>query len=143
MEAAANLNAEFETTDCTDDASSNAISSQLIFNEGIDTDPGSMRGRWIPNRVTSSAPAIEVGDHLIFKWYTRVRMTWCVLWAPSDTVCAYSGGAICGYCPIELIPVRRPSKHFPVKVKNGVLHGEIGTRTAARAVLPSGFLYSW
>jgi hypothetical protein len=32
----------------------------------------------------------------------------CAL-APSDTVCAYSSGAICGYCPIELIPVRRPS----------------------------------
>jgi hypothetical protein len=41
-----------------------------------------MRGRWIPKRVTSSAPAIEVGDHLIFKWYTRVRMAWCVLWLP-------------------------------------------------------------
>src|SRR5271166_5604488 len=112
------------------------IRRHSIFNEGIDTGPGSMRGRWIPDRVTSSAPAIEVGDHLIFKWYARVRVKWGVFWAPSDTVGAYSGGAIGGYCPAELIPVRRPSSSdLPVQDPIFYFHGKMFDRRKSRAAI--------
>jgi len=112
------------------------IRRHSIFNEGIDTGPGSMWGRRVADRMAGSAPAIEVGDHLIFKWYTRVRMTWGVLWAPSDTVGAYSGGAIGGYCPIEIIPVRRPSSS-DLSVQNPIFyfHGKMFDRRKSRAAI--------
>ncbi len=95
-----------------------------------------MRGRRVADRLAGSASAIEVGGHLIFKWYTRVRMTWGVLWAPSDTVGAYSGGPIRCYCPIELIPVRRPSSS-DLSVQDPIFyfHGKMFDRRKSRAAI--------
>jgi hypothetical protein len=59
-----------------------------------------------------------------------------VLWAPSVTVGAYRSGAICGYCPIELIPVRRPfSSDLSVQDPIFYFHGKVFDRRKSRAAI--------
>jgi hypothetical protein len=45
----------------------NTCSALLIFHEGVDTGPGSKRGRWIADRVADSLPSVKAGDYLIVK----------------------------------------------------------------------------
>jgi hypothetical protein len=100
--------------------SSSANLHPLVFNEGKDANTGA-------SRLTRTVPTLELCAHSVGIRLTGRAVSFGELRpCPGDTIGAYSGGAVGGYFPIDLVKVpRTPVAALPVQHPILDAHGKV------------------